>query len=405
METNTKRSDRQACDASIVAEVLSVFRDLHTAYSLQGDTWRARAFKNAERAFSDGCLSTRGRLGSDPEFPLESIPGIGKGVAHVIRTVIEQQDTMTHEALLQELLLVHNNNNKASSLSLSSDLMTKLAAYKSFSNLLGVGTKKAVELVRAGYTCSDQLKSPVVRARHGLDRPLVVVGLQYERELSRRVPRRDATCVIHRLQRVLRSLSLSESNNMTGPYDFIPLGSYRRGASSVGDIDLLLTDDATCKDTTRERDEDVLSTFGEACRVHLQDDFVHLISKGARRLSFLMKYQLSSSKGNDCRLTSDKGRGKKGVCQVDVFRMQDANEEASFLLYGTGNALFNEGMRQFAKSKGFKLNEYGLFDFSKGGGRRIEGVACEADIFSVLGLPFVDPKKRHRFIPPFPHHL
>lgn len=63
------------------------------------------------------------------------------------------------------------------------------------------------------------------------------------------------------------------------------------------------------------------------------------------------------------------------------------------LLYFTGSADFNKYMRTIAKSKGYLLNEYGLFkaDTKKHVKHEFKN---EKDIFDYLDIPYVIPEKR-----------
>ena len=61
------------------------------------------------------------------------------------------------------------------------------------------------------------------------------------------------------------------------------------------------------------------------------------------------------------------------------------------LYQSTGPALYNVHMRQTVKSKGMKLNEYGLFNRQTG--EKIAG-STEEGIFEALGIKYVEPEKR-----------
>jgi DNA polymerase (family 10) len=75
---------------------------------------------------------------------------------------------------------------------------------------------------------------------------------------------------------------------------------------------------------------------------------------------------------------------------IDI-NVRAANGESwgSFLLYFSGSQGFLIYLRQVAKSKGYKLNRYGLFK----GTKWIAG-RTERDIFQKLGLPYVPPEER-----------
>ena len=61
------------------------------------------------------------------------------------------------------------------------------------------------------------------------------------------------------------------------------------------------------------------------------------------------------------------------------------------LYQSTGPALYNVHKRQLAKSKGFKLNEYGLYNRETG--EKVAG-ATEESIFEALGWKYTRPEDR-----------
>lgn len=77
-----------------------------------------------------------------------------------------------------------------------------------------------------------------------------------------------------------------------------------------------------------------------------------------------------------------------GGVQVNVFVTTPECLGAA-LLYATGSGELNMWMRGLAKSKGWKLNQYGLWD----GEKRLAG-RTEAGIFAKLGLTFLPPELR-----------
>ena len=79
---------------------------------------------------------------------------------------------------------------------------------------------------------------------------------------------------------------------------------------------------------------------------------------------------------------------KEGV-QVDA-RIVPRNEFGAALLYFTGSKSHNIKLRQLAIRKGWKINEYGIFDKT---GRRLAS-ATEEEMYQKLGLPFIAPELR-----------
>lgn len=81
--------------------------------------------------------------------------------------------------------------------------------------------------------------------------------------------------------------------------------------------------------------------------------------------------------------------GYYGGVQVDL-RASVPVEFGSMLLYFTGSKSFNKKMRGDVKARGWKLNEYGLYNEQ---GKRLAG-ATEEGIFEALGMSFVKPQDR-----------
>ncbi len=126
-------------------------------------------------------------------------------------------------------------------------------------------------------------------------------------------------------------------------------GSLRRGKSTVGDIDLLSTD---------QRVLDATAGCPGAAQV---------LEKGPRNASVKLE---------------------NGV-QVDA-RLFAPEECGAALVYFTGSKDHNIALRNLAIEKGWKLNEYGLFGT---GGERLAG-ETEAEVYRTLGMPYVPPELR-----------
>ena len=64
------------------------------------------------------------------------------------------------------------------------------------------------------------------------------------------------------------------------------------------------------------------------------------------------------------------------------------------LLYFTGSGAFNQRMRAYSKSKGYLLNEYGLYSLDRLDEKRVKGIESERDIFEAIGYKYLEPKDR-----------
>jgi DNA polymerase (family X) len=128
-------------------------------------------------------------------------------------------------------------------------------------------------------------------------------------------------------------------------------GSYRRRRDTVGDLDILVT-----------------SRRGTAVgdRLAKYENVASVLAHGPSRTTVVLRSGL----------------------QVDV-RVVPEQSYGAALLYFTGSKAHNIALRGLANERGWKLNEYGLFD----GKRRIAG-ATEHTVYQKLDLAFVPPELR-----------
>src|SRR5438876_10101203 len=127
-------------------------------------------------------------------------------------------------------------------------------------------------------------------------------------------------------------------------------GSLRRGKSTIGDLDLL---------STNKGAGEVLARYPELEQV---------LESGPKRVSVKLKMGT----------------------QVDV-RIFEEDEYGAAMMYFTGSKDHNVAMRNLAIEKGWKLNEYGLFETKTND--RLAG-ATEEEVFARLGLQYVPPELR-----------
>ncbi|HET6375260.1 MAG TPA: PHP domain-containing protein [Methylocella sp.] len=128
-------------------------------------------------------------------------------------------------------------------------------------------------------------------------------------------------------------------------------GSYRRRRDTVGDLDILVT----TPDGSAAGDK--LVAYENTAKV---------LAHGPARTTVVLR---------------------SGI-QVDLRAVPEESYGAA-LMYFTGSKAHNIALRSIANERGWKLNEYGLFD----GSRRIAG-ATEEEVYKKLGLAFVPPEMR-----------
>jgi DNA polymerase/3'-5' exonuclease PolX len=329
------------------ARVKRALADMALAYEIVGDGWRAKAFRRADRLIDavERKGSTTGN-GTGSRYVVllerpEEAPGIGPSIASFIQSLSRA-----------------NNNDEINSIvakKTSSFVDAKrLDAYRLLIGVLGVGHTLALHLINHdGVTNLEQLRKHAV----AVGNTLIQNGIKHYKDLNSKMPRDTAKDAVRKLREAVTCIfpGLDETA-------IIPLGSYRRGNSEVGDIDLLVNERV-----------DLGRLAAALPRVLGEKAYVSTVTKGKRRHSFLFRH-------------------KKRVMRVDIFAMHDPKERPTFILHATGSADHNEFLRQVAKSKGMLLNEYGLFDITTR--RRKPRVKEESDVYRVLGIPYVPPHER-----------
>ncbi len=128
-------------------------------------------------------------------------------------------------------------------------------------------------------------------------------------------------------------------------------GSFRRRKETVGDLDILVT---------ASNPEKIIEHFVSF------PDIKTIISKGQTRSTVI--------------LSSD--------IQVDL-RAVEEESYGSALHYFTGSKAHNIAIRTIAQKAGLKINEYGVFR-----GKDWVAGRSEDEIFSAVGLPFIEPELR-----------
>lgn len=132
-----------------------------------------------------------------------------------------------------------------------------------------------------------------------------------------------------------------------------PAGSLRRMKETIGDIDILITSKSPKK---------VMETFIHLPMVTKVNNF------GETKSSVIMEDKL----------------------QVDL-RVVEPDSFGAALQYFTGSKSHNIKLRDIAKDKGYKINEYGLFRIKDN--KKIAGKE-EKDIYNALGLDYIPPEMR-----------
>lgn len=228
--------------------------------------------------------------------------------------------------------------------------------YRDLQKIAEIGPVKAKELVENhGIRSIDELK-----LRQDLLNDKQKIGLKYWETDLLRIPRNE----IKKHQKIYdAAIKITPSiSDITISIN----GSYRRGANDSGDIDILVT-----------HPQNNMSTFRVFVdKLIAQSYLIDTLAYGEKKY---MGYG---------KLFSPTAIPRR----IDIIYCPP-HEYPFAQLYFTGCGSFNVRMREYANSKGFRLNEKGLIDL-KTNQTVSHTFLIEKDIFEYLGLNYVDPVNR-----------
>lgn len=307
-----------------VARILGEIADL---LEIKGSNpFKIRAYRNAAQAVRDTAV----RVAELDEPALRDIPGIGKDIAARIRELVLTGRSSYHEELVAAFPI---------------GLLDLL-------QLQGVGPKTVAQLYETlGIASLDDLE----RAAHaGALVGIKGMGAKKAQALLRAIDERRQFSGRH-----LASLAARQADALVAHLQqahpeatFDIVGSLRRGAETIGDLDILATG----------ADGDVMASFTAAPQAE------RVLGHGDTKSSIKVA----------------------GGLQVDL-RLVPTEARGAALQYFTGSKAHNIELRDRALKRGCRLNEYGLF--TADGETRIASTT-EAEIYAALDLPWIPPELR-----------
>jgi DNA polymerase (family 10) len=295
------------------------------------DSFRIRSYRNGATAV-EGHPERIADILRDPARKVTEIPGIGKGLAHVLTEIVERQSCERRDALLEkfppgalEFLKIQGLGPKSIALIFEHFQAKTIDDLERLCN-----EQKLRDLPRMGAKLEEKVLRSIAQYRQRTGRYLLsyVEGIAEElMETLRQVPGVEA---------------------------ITPAGSLRRGRETAGDLDLLVTGPEAAN---------VLERFIAYPRVE------EVLGRGENKASAKV--------------------GREGL-QVDVRALKPESFGAA-MQYFTGSKDHNVAIRTRAVKMGLKLSEYGLFrveDDAKVAGETEEGV------YEALGLAWIPPELR-----------
>ncbi|ELU13471.1 hypothetical protein CAPTEDRAFT_183536 [Capitella teleta] len=235
-------------------------------------------------------------------------------------------------------------------------------AINALTRVTGIGPAAAQKLVSEGIMSIEDLR----KNQEKLNKQQVI-GLKHFEDFEERIPREEM------LQ--LQEFSLKQIEKVDSDYAAEVCGSFRRGASNSGDIDILLTHPSYTSDSKTK-----------------QPKLLHDVVRQLESTGFVTDtLSLGDSKFMGvCRYNSE-----HLFRRIDI-RLIPHDQYFCALLYFTGSDMFNKNMRTVALEQGFTLNEYCIRPVGSTGipGEALP-VSSEEDVFDYVGMKFKKPSERN----------
>jgi len=315
-------------DNKAVARTLLEIADL---LELKGDNpFKIRAYRNAADVVSHAAEA----VSSLDEAGLRGWNGIGKDLAGRIREITLTGDCEIRRELLTEFP----------------------ATLLDVMRLQGVGPKTVAVLYRELGVRS--LEDLATAARSGRVRGIKGMGSKKEQLILQAIEERQRFAGRHLLSRAtdMAEAILAHLKEQSPTAELSTVGSVRRGTETSGDLDIVATGDGS--------DAFAQALIAQFTAFPLVE---RVLANGATKASVLLR----------------------GGFQADL-RVVKPEERGAAMQYFTGSKAHNIALRDRALARGWKLNEYGLFNEAD---TAIAGTT-EASIYRALGLAYIEPEMR-----------
>ena len=323
-QTNYSKMQQQGGSKRYNEQFIDLMDQLSNIMSKKGEAFRGRAYQKAQEtimAYPDDIVSVD---------QLKGKPAIG---ATILEKLHEYVNTGTLKIIERE------KNNPVTILG----------------EIYGVGPKKAKELVDKGITTIEQLREK----QNELLNDVQKVGLKYYEDILQRIPRSE-------IEEYKKIFEKDFKKNAEEDSRMEIVGSYRRGAQTSGDIDVIITSKSP-------------KVFVDFINELIKENIIlNVLSRGPTKCLVIAMIPLSNI-----------------ARRVDF--LYTSPEEFPFsILYFTGSKIFNTVMRHEALQKGLTMNEHGLYKLEgKKKGAKVDAIfKDEKDIFDYLNLVYKSPLER-----------
>jgi NAD-dependent DNA ligase len=307
-------------------QFIDLMEKLSSIMLKQGEPFRARAYQKAQETL----MAYPQDISSVDQ--LKGAPGIGS-------TILEKLNEYVNTGTLK--ILEREKNNPVNILG----------------EIYGVGPKKAKELVEKGITTIEQLRAQQDQVLNDVQK----VGLKYYEDILKRIPRTEV-----QEYETIFDADFKKVTNSDPASRMEIVGSFRRGAETSGDIDVIITSDTP----------DVFKKFID--ELIKEKIILEVLSRGSTKCLVIAKIPSSNA-----------------ARRID-FLYTTPKEYPFSILYFTGSKIFNTVMRHEALKLGLSMNEHGLYKMEgKKKGEKVDVLfKNEKDIFDYLNLEYKTPVER-----------
>ncbi|MED6217234.1 hypothetical protein PIB30_015796 [Stylosanthes scabra] len=345
LESENEASSLSYCPPDLNKNITEIFGKLVNIYRALGDDRRSFSYYKAIAVIEKLPFKI------ESTDQIKDLPSIGKSMKDHIQEII----TTGKLSKLEHF----ETDEKVRSISL-------------FEEVWGVGPATALKLYEKGHRTLDDLRNDdsLTNAQK--------LGLKYFDDIKQRIPR-------HEVQEMERILQKVGEEVLPGAI-IVCGGSYRRGKATCGDIDVIITH------PDGQSHKGFLPKFVK----HLKDiDFLR------EDLIFSTHSEEGTDSGVDTYFGFCTYPGRELRHRIDL-KVYPRDIYAFGLIAWTGNDVLNRRLRLLAETKGFRLDDTGLFPATQGSGgkRGAKGIASlkfntEKEVFDFLGFPWLEPHERN----------
>lgn len=308
----TGAANAASCVNQDVADKLSELAELHRAKPTQDDKWRVLGYTKAIAALR----RCKERISSLEQA--RSLNGVGEKTAQKIMEIIETGALRRVDAERTE----------------------DVAVVQLFQGIYGVGQTVAYTWYFAGLRTLDDVK----QRKGGIELSSVQeIGLKYYDDINTRMPREEARDIFEEIRAIALCLD---------PKLFVEImGSYRRGKSTCGDIDVMISRSPDDGKTHAGIVPKLLSALRSA-GIITEDLSLSLDAADNLEVTY---------RGLCIRPTKTGQENRSRIRRrIDILAIPWESRGAASIYY-TGDDIFNRSLRLKANKMGYSLNQRGLF--------------------------------------------